>query len=144
MNGYWRRETVSVAEAMEMARELWSLCHGDIRELDRYWARGGNAMMALEGMPGARVAVCFSPWLHRSAVTVERRGLKESMAYGPLGGRLGEFGPWRYNPSRREETEDLRAACRTALEAQAGACGIVKEEKRWKLDCMRLWRWRRA
>lgn len=131
MNSYWRRETVSIAEAMEMAQELWLLCHKDIREHDRYWARGGNARMGLEGMPGARVAVYFSPWMHRSGVTVERRGLKESMTYSPLMGLLeldsgwfSKFGPWRYDPSCREETDDLRAACCSALERRARACRI--------------------
>lgn len=123
MNGYWRRETISMADAMEMAQRLWLSCDRDIREHDRYWERGGNAKMNLEDYPCACVTVWFSPWMRRSGVTVERRGLKESMTYSPRMGLLeadmGWFslhGAWKYEPSCRSETEDLRRACMAALE----------------------------
>ena len=123
MNGYWKKDEVSVAEAMEMAQGLWALCREDIREHGRYWRKGGNAKMGMAGAPGARVTVWFSPWMRRSGVTVERQGLKESMTYSPdmtlLEADMGWFsghGAWKYEPSRREETGDLRRACEAALE----------------------------
>lgn len=123
MNGYWKRDEVSIAEAMEMAKMLWLSCDRDIREHDRYWERGGNAKMDLGGYPGARVTVYFSPWMHRSCVVIERRGLKESMTYSPrMGlleadfGWLSRYGAWRYEPSCGDGADDLRRACVSALE----------------------------
>ena len=123
MNGYWKKESVTVEEAMDMAQRLWALCHGDIREHDRYWKKGGNAKMALDDCPGAHVTVYFSPWMHRSGITVERQGLKESMTYSPVmtllemdSGWFSGYGPWRYDPSCRDEMKDLRRKCVDALE----------------------------
>lgn len=131
MNGYWKKESVTVEEAMEMAQRLWALCHVDIREHDRYWEKGGNAKMDLADYPRAHVTVYFSPWMHRSGVTVERQGLKESMTYSPVmtlleadSGWFSRHGAWKYEPSCRSETEDLRAACYSALERHGKASNV--------------------
>ena len=123
MNGYWRRDAVSIAEAMEMAQTLWALCDRDIREHDRYWAKGGCAKMGVSCAPGAWVSVWFSPQLHRSGVTVERRGLKEVMTYSQKStlldadcGWLGKYAAWRYSPSCDSRMDDLGGACAAALE----------------------------
>ena len=123
MNGYWKREAVSIAEAMEMARKLWLLCDKDIKEHGRYWAKGGNVKMRMADAPDAWIYVWFSPWERRSGVTVERQGLRERMTYSPRmtlletdNGWLSKRMAWRHEPSRRDEMDDLNKACVSALE----------------------------
>lgn len=124
MNGYWKRDEVSIEEAMGMAQELWVRCRKDIAEYSRYWARGGNAKMGLRSAPRVHVSVWFSPWTRGSGVTLERQGLKESMSFSPamslLGRGAGWLSPrwaWRREPSRDGRTEDLARACESALES---------------------------
>ena len=124
MNGYWKKDEVSIEEAMKMAQELWARCHNDIKEHDRYWEKGGNAKMGLKDAPGVHVTVYFSPWMHRSGVTVERQGLKESMTYSPImslleidAGWFSGYRAWRYEPSCDDRMDDLRRACVSALES---------------------------
>ena len=134
MNGYWKMDAVSIEESMHLAQELWSRCHKDISEHDRYWENGGNAKMILKGVPCAYVTIYFSPWMHRSGVTIERRGLKESMTYSPLmtlveadSGRLSKYLAWRYEPSCNDSMEDLRMVCVSALEGYRASMGARKE-----------------
>lgn len=141
MNGYWKKDAVSIAEAMEMAQGLWARCHSDIREHDRYWEKGGNAKMGLKNAPSVYVYVWFSPWMHRSGVTVERQGLKERMTFSPLMDLLdmdmGYFSPylaWKYDPSCDGRMDDLRRACVDALERYRSSMGAPKEERQWKLE----------
>lgn len=107
-----------------MAQELWSLCDRDIREHDRYWARGGNAKMGMANAPGVWISVWFSPALHRSGVTVERHGLKGVMTYSRkstlLDADLGYFSglaAWRHGPSCDARMDDIDRACVAALES---------------------------
>ena len=123
MNGYWRRETVSIAEAMEMAQALWTLCDRDIGEHGRYWARGGNAKMGLANAPSVWVTVRFSPAFNRSEVIVERHGLKEAMTYSPKStltsageGLIERLAAWRHEPSGAGGMDDLNRLCVSALE----------------------------
>ena len=134
MNGYWKKDEVSMEEAMKMAQELWSRCHKDIGEHGRYWEKGGNAKMGLKNAPGVHVAVYFSPWMHRSGVVVERHGLKESMTYSPLmtlaeagSGRFSRYLAWRHEPSCDDRMDDLRRACVSALESYRASMGAGKE-----------------
>ena len=114
MNGYWKKEDVSLDEALGMAQELWRLCEDDIREHDRYWRLGGNAKMGLEGCAGTSVVVWYSTCLHCAGVAVERRGLKESMTYNPR--LISRRCAWKHDPSCRDEMDDLHSACVSALE----------------------------
>lgn len=125
MNKYWKREQVSVQEAMDMAQKLWGLCDNDESEHSRYWEQGGNASMTLKNYPEVSVVVYFSPFLHRSGVSIERRGCKhaESMTYSPRmtlleidSGWFSEYGAWRYDPSCLDSMDDIQRECVSALE----------------------------
>ena len=113
-NGYWEVESVSVPDALKMAKKLFLFFEESLFSLEEYARKGGNDAMPIDGHDGFQIRVAYSRdcGLPQSLVSIEgfNGGFAITLSYSPHA-RTGALGNWAIcsNSKREGELQDNEA-----------------------------------